>query len=54
MLIHLMPFNLNHFSAGKQGLFFIINSFHIEGMNCQSRRAGVALDKMALKSGENA
>ncbi|ABX66385.1 hypothetical protein SPAB_00963 [Salmonella enterica subsp. enterica serovar Paratyphi B str. SPB7] len=39
MLIHLIPFNLNHFYALKQALF----SFRIYSMNCQSRRAGVAL-----------
>ena len=43
MFIHLMSFNLNHFSYGKQGLFLIINSFHIDTMNCQPPWAGVAL-----------
>jgi len=38
-----MSFNLNHINGVKQGLFLIINSFHIEAMNCQFRIAGVAL-----------
>ncbi|CBK87327.1 hypothetical protein ENC_41510 [Enterobacter hormaechei] len=43
MLMHLMSFNLNQLYAIKQGLFLIINSFHIDGMNCAFHQAGVAL-----------
>jgi hypothetical protein len=43
MLIHVMSFNLNHLYAALQGLFLIINSFHIDAMNCVISGAGVAL-----------
>lgn len=43
MIIHMLAINLNHFARFRQGLFLIINSFHIHTMNCQFRFAGVAL-----------
>jgi hypothetical protein len=43
--MHLMSFNLNHIHGVKQGLFLIINSFHIDAMNCQFLSAGVALSQ---------
>ncbi|RBO25045.1 hypothetical protein C2E44_01490 [Enterobacter ludwigii] len=52
MLIHLMSFNLNQLYDSLQGLFLIINSFHIDAMNCVFCRAGVALRKTS-KSQEN-
>ncbi|HBY4361368.1 TPA: hypothetical protein MIU18_23870 [Klebsiella pneumoniae] len=45
MTMHLMSFNLNHFRRRKQGLFSIINSFHIERRNCQLPLAGVACNQ---------
>ncbi|ATG01656.1 hypothetical protein FCH31_18475 [Lelliottia amnigena] len=45
MLMHLMSFNVNHIHCSTQGLFLIINSFHIDAMNCQFRSAGVALSQ---------
>jgi hypothetical protein len=42
-LFTLMSFNVNHFYLRRQGLFLIIKSFHIQGMNCQFRCSGVAL-----------
>ncbi|CDL61750.1 hypothetical protein [Klebsiella pneumoniae IS39] len=46
-----MSFNLNHFRRRKQGLFSIINSFHIERRNCQLPLAGVAVISTAKESG---
>ncbi|MFX4311333.1 hypothetical protein F3J30_04255 [Enterobacter sp. Tr-810] len=52
MLIHLMPFNLNQLHRRMQGLFLIINSFHIDAMNCVFCGAGVALIQ-TVESQEN-
>ena len=49
MTMHLMSFNLNHFRRRKQGLFSIINSFHIERRNCQLPLAGVACNQHSEK-----
>ncbi|MBZ6765571.1 hypothetical protein FMJ84_04445 [Klebsiella oxytoca] len=51
MTMHLMPFNLNHFTRIKQGLFSIINSFHIDRRNCQLPPSGVALSQHSENSG---
>jgi len=43
MVVFKLNVNLNQLYDILQGLFLIINSFHIDAMNCVFCRAGVAL-----------
>ncbi|MGY6028850.1 hypothetical protein ACUY4Q_001792 [Phytobacter sp. AG2a] len=52
-LFTLMSFNLNHFCLRRQGLFFIIKSFHIQAGNCHFHCAGVALNRIQRKVGRD-